>query len=105
MPALTQLRTTVVRPKAANPSGPGLADLTVGGGNAISLSIVVAGSCSLVSLAHPSYLPIGEIDTGKRTNSRKRIAEPNPKKDAGFVVDFLSGCHPPKSVPLGEAEW
>src|SRR6266851_4873455 len=32
IPALTQLRTTVVRPKPANPSGPGLAVLNAGMG-------------------------------------------------------------------------
>src|ERR1700730_2753116 len=50
MPALTQLRTTVVRPKAANPSGPGLAALNAGGGKAISLSIVLVSSVPLYQL-------------------------------------------------------
>src|ERR1700716_3638523 len=70
MPALKQLRTTVVRPKPANPSGSGLAALNAGGVKATSFSIVLDSSCSSVSVAHPSYLPIGEIDTGKRTYSR-----------------------------------
>src|SRR5580698_5453369 len=41
IPALMQLRTTVVRPKPANPSGPGFADFSAGGGRAISFSIVL----------------------------------------------------------------
>src|SRR5258708_22645362 len=56
MPALTQLRTTVVRPKPANPSGPGLAALNAGGGKAISFSIVQVSSCSSVSVAPPILL-------------------------------------------------
>src|SRR5258708_23180551 len=41
IPALTQLRTTVVRPKPANPKGPGLADLSACGGRATSSSIAL----------------------------------------------------------------
>jgi hypothetical protein len=78
MPALTQLRTTVVKPKAANPSGPGLADFNVDGGNTISFSISAVRSCSLVSVAHPSYFPIGENNTKKRTYSRRFAAEHLP---------------------------
>jgi hypothetical protein len=35
---------------------------------------VLVGSCSSVSIAHPSYLPIGENRYRKRTYSRKGIA-------------------------------
>src|SRR5260370_14966418 len=55
MPALMQLRTTVVRPKPANPSGPGLAALNPGGGKAISFSIVVGLLLFVGNPAHPSY--------------------------------------------------
>src|SRR5467141_975316 len=86
MPPLMQLRTTVVRPKPANPSGPGLAALNAGGGKAISFSIVQVSSFSSVSVAHPSYLPMCEIDTGKGTYSRQGHCLDYPGFPASLAV-------------------
>jgi hypothetical protein len=68
--------------------------LNAGGGKAISFSIVQVGSCSSVSVAHPSYLPIRENRYRKKTYCVKGIAESNAEttsQDGNKNVDQVSG--------------
>jgi hypothetical protein len=65
----------VVRPKPANPSGPGFAARNAGDGKAISFSIVLVSSCSWYQLrTHLTYRSV-KIDTGKEHIRGKGIAE------------------------------